>query len=83
MLAIGYYPEAVRAIGIGCTESVGRIGTIIAPILIGLAPSGGVHETTVMSLFALLAALATISLVVIRLYGDRQIGDPALTAGRG
>lgn len=77
-----YYPEAVRAIGIGWTKSVGRIGTIIAPILIGLALSGGVHETTVMSLFALPAALAAISLVVIRLYGNRDSADPALTARR-
>ena len=75
-----YYPEAVRAIGIGWTKSVGRIGTIIAPILIGIALSSGVRETTVMSLFALPAALATLSLVVIWLYGDRARADPILTA---
>lgn len=74
-----YYPEAVRAIGIGWTKSVGRIGTIIAPVLIGIALSSGVRETTVMSLFALPAALATLSLVIIRLYGHRGGADPALT----
>jgi MFS family permease len=77
-----YYPEAVRAIGIGWTKSVGRIGTIIAPILIGIALSSGVRETTVMSLFALPAALATLSLVVIRLCANRDGADPAMTGGR-
>lgn len=68
-----YYPDAVRAIGIGWTKSVGRIGTIIAPILIGFALTNGVRQTTVMSLFALPAGLATLSLVVIHLTARRRV----------
>ena len=58
-----YYPEALRAIGIGLTKSVGRIGTIIAPVLIGFGLNAGVAETTVMSLFAVPAAFATLAVI--------------------
>lgn len=60
-----YYPEALSAVGIGLTKSVSRIGTIIAPILIGLALDTGMAPTTVMSLFAIPAAIAVGALVMI------------------
>ena len=60
-----FYPEALRAVGIGWAKSVGRIGTVIAPVLIGVALNAGVAETTVMSLFALPALVAAGSLAVI------------------
>lgn len=61
----GFYPDALRATGIGWAKSVGRIGTVIAPILIGLALSAGMSSALVMSLFAIPAALAVIALVAI------------------
>ena len=60
-----FYPESLRAVGIGWAKSVGRIGTVIAPVLIGIALSAGIAETTVMSLFALPALVAAGSLAVI------------------
>jgi MFS family permease len=60
-----FYPDHLRAIGIGWAKSVGRVGTVIAPVLIGLGLSAGVAETTVMSLFALPAVVAVGSLVAI------------------
>lgn len=62
-----FYPEALRAVGIGWAKSVGRIGTVIAPVLIGIGLSAGIAETTVMSLFALPALVAAGSLGVIAL----------------
>ena len=53
-----FYPESLRAVGIGWAKSVGRIGTVIAPVLIGIGLSAGIAETTVMSLFALPALVA-------------------------
>ncbi|OJW66541.1 MAG: hypothetical protein BGO57_09570 [Sphingomonadales bacterium 63-6] len=53
-----YYPRHLQAFGIGLAKSVGRIGTLIAPILIGLGLAAGVAETTLISVFALPAALA-------------------------
>lgn len=56
-----YYEEDLRAVGIGLTKSVGRVGTIVAPVLIGYGLTWGMRETTVMSLFAVPAALAAVS----------------------
>ena len=66
MLA-SFYPESLRAVGIGWAKSVGRIGTVIAPVLIGISLSAGIAETTVMSLFALPALVAAGTLAVIAL----------------
>ena len=73
----GYYPAALRAIGIGWTKSVGRVGTLVAPVLIGFALSNGIPETTVMSLFAVPAALAVLALAVIAWATRRQAIDAA------
>jgi MFS family permease len=60
-----FYPAAIRAPGIGWAKSVGRLGTVLAPILIGAALTAGIRETTVMSLFAVPAILAALCLLVI------------------
>ena len=67
-----FYPEALRAIGIGWTKSVGRIGTLVAPVLIGFGLSVGISETSIMSLFALPAALSALSLLVIAASAARE-----------
>jgi cyanate permease len=67
----GFYPHAVRALGIGWAKSVGRIGTVVAPVLIGFGLSNGISETTVMSLFAVPALVATFALIVVGAAGRR------------
>ena len=61
----GFYPGALRATGIGWAKSVGRLGTVIAPILIGWALAAGVPGPSVMSLFAIPAIVAALTLVAI------------------
>ena len=61
----GFYPDTLRATGIGWAKSVGRLGTVIAPILIGFALTAGMSSTLVMSLFAIPAVLAGMTIVVI------------------
>jgi len=70
----GYYPAAMRALGIGWTKSVGRVGTMVAPILIGFALTQGIQGTTVMSLFALPAALAATAVLVVGLSRASRAG---------
>jgi MFS transporter, AAHS family, 4-hydroxybenzoate transporter len=65
------YPDYLRATGIGWAKSVGRIGTVIAPILIGYGLSAGATGSTIMSWFALPAALAVLSLIVVALATQR------------
>jgi MFS family permease len=78
-----FYPPATRALGIGVTKSVGRVGTVVAPILVGIALSSGMAEETVMSLFALPAALAGAALLVIaasnraRVSANRRVATEA------
>jgi AAHS family 4-hydroxybenzoate transporter-like MFS transporter len=60
-----YYPSALRATGIGWAKSIGRFGTLIAPVLIGAALTAGMAETTILSLFAIPALLAAMSLILI------------------
>ena len=69
-----YYPDALRAIGIGWAKSVGRIGTVIAPVLIGFGLSAGIAGTTVMSAFALPALVAALSLVALAVLTARRTG---------
>ena len=60
-----FYPDSLRAAGIGWAKSVGRVGTVIAPVLIGIGLTAGMRETLIMSLFAVPALAATLSLVTI------------------
>jgi MFS family permease len=60
-----YYPSALRATGIGWAKSIGRFGTLIAPVLIGAALTASMAETTILSLFAIPALLAAMSLILI------------------
>jgi len=75
-----FYPDDLRATGIGWAKSVGRLGTVIAPILIGLALSAGVSGTAVMSLFAVPAVLGALALVAISRTGKwrDQAADPRI-----
>lgn len=61
----GFYPEPLRATGIGWAKSIGRLGTVIAPILIGFALSAGMSSMLVMSMFAIPAVLAGMALLAI------------------
>ena len=77
-----FYPDDLRAVGIGWAKSVGRIGTLIAPVLIGAGLSAGIDETTIMSLFALPALLAVASLGVIAMAERRAAPIGARSARR-
>ena len=60
-----FYAEGLRATGIGWAKSIGRIGTVVAPVLIGSALTLGMAQTTIMSLFAMPAALSVLCLLLI------------------
>lgn len=68
-----FYDADIRATGIGWAKSIGRIGTLVAPVMIGTALTLGMAQTTIMSLFAVPAALAVLFLAVIALDGRRAI----------
>jgi MFS family permease len=61
----GYYPSSLRALGIGWAKSIGRLGTILPPIAIGYALAAGMEAQTIVSLFAIPAALIVGALLLI------------------
>jgi AAHS family 4-hydroxybenzoate transporter-like MFS transporter len=60
-----FYPDWLRAVGIGWTKTVSRAGTILAPVLIGIALTAGVQETLIMSWSLVPIILAIVALAVI------------------
>jgi MFS family permease len=71
-----YYPDWLCAIGIGWTKTVGRIGTIIAPIMIGYALDAGMAQTSIMSLSAMPILVAASTLVIIALVSRKHRDTP-------
>ncbi len=67
-----YYPRHLQALGIGLAKSVGRIGTFVAPILIGIGLAAGVAETWLMSIFSVPAALAASSIIGLAVTATRR-----------
>lgn len=61
----GYYPGSLRALGVGWAKSIGRLGTILPPIAIGYALAAGMEAETIVSLFAIPAALIVGALLLI------------------
>ena len=72
----GFYPPPLRAPGIGWAKSIGRAGTLLAPVLIGIALTAGIAETSIMSLFAVPAGLAIVSLLVVSVCMNRMQREP-------
>jgi hypothetical protein len=56
----------LRAVGVGWTKSVSRLGTVLPPIAIGFALAHGVTAETIVSLCAVPAFLTMMALLVIR-----------------
>lgn len=61
-----YYPVDLRAVGIGWTKSVSRLGTVLPPFAIGFFLSQGMTAQTVVSAFAVPAVLIVAALMLIR-----------------
>jgi len=61
-----FYPASVRAVGIGWAKSVGRLGTILPPVVIGYALARGIAAETIVSLFTVPALLIVVALAIIR-----------------
>ena len=66
----GYYPTALRAFGVGCAKSAGRLGTVLPPIAVGYGLSQGIKAETIVSLFAVPAVVVMVALLLIRRRSD-------------
>ncbi|WP_174683329.1 MFS transporter [Companilactobacillus nuruki] len=57
------YPLEIRGVGIGFTQSIGRIGATIGPYLIGLSLGLGINVTTIFSYFVVSLIIGILVLV--------------------
>jgi AAHS family benzoate transporter-like MFS transporter len=61
-----FYPKEVRATGVGITVGVGRIGAILAPILIGLLLATNLEPQKAFIAFAIPSILGSIMLLFVQ-----------------
>jgi len=72
VILASFYPPRLRSTGIGWAKSIGRVGTVAAPILIGFQLQAGIAETTVLASFAAPALLAAIALLAMKAFGHSE-----------
>lgn len=60
------YPVSILGTALGWGSSFGRLGSVIAPMLIGVLMSAGLSVSTMFSSFAVPAILAAVAVLLIR-----------------
>lgn len=64
-VAASYYPQQVRGVGSGASVAVGRIGSIVGPVLAGLLLGAGATATNVIYYMAPAAAVAALAVFAL------------------
>ena len=75
-----YYPGANRGTGSGASVAVGRIGSILGPLLAGVLMSGGTTATGVVRYMVPVAAVAAVSVFALSFRpaaGQPRLAKPA------
>jgi AAHS family 4-hydroxybenzoate transporter-like MFS transporter len=79
------YPTFMRATGAGWGLGVGRVGSIIGPVVAGVLIGAGVARPTLLFLTAIpffFCALALFALTIAKRNQDERSGTPAPTLGK-
>lgn len=75
-MTVDLYPQNVRGAGIGWTMSIGRIGSIVGPMLGGMLVTAGLPSQILFLLAAAVTATASMLLLIAtRLRAGRQVDD--------
>ena len=64
-MATAYYPMAIRGTGSGVAVAVGRVGSVLGPLVPGLLLQGGMSATDVIILMAPTTAVAGVAVYVL------------------
>ncbi|WP_264579786.1 MFS transporter [Sphingobium sp. B8D3A] len=78
VILASFYQPHLRSTGIGWAKSVGRIGTVAAPVLIGAQLEAGIAETTILASFAVPAIAAAIALTAMKVFKRRRVATEGL-----
>lgn len=64
-VAPGYYPAAIRGTGSGASVAVGRVGSIVGPLLAGELLAGGTSASGVVAYLVPVAAVAGLAVLAL------------------
>jgi AAHS family 4-hydroxybenzoate transporter-like MFS transporter len=78
VLAASYYPTAIRSTGVGWALGIGRIGSIVGPVLGGIVLSLGWNTA---ELFLATAAPALVASMAVFVLGLRSTATERAHAG--
>lgn len=67
-VAPGYYPTVMRGTGSGASVAVGRVGSIIGPLIVGFMLAGGSSASDVLQYMAPVAAVAAFAVFVLSFF---------------
>lgn len=80
-LAPANYPTSVRGTGVGSAVAVGRLGSALGPVLVGMLKAGGVSSTQVMSMLVPVIVVAGVgALALAFLMGAARLRTAAAAA---
>jgi AAHS family 3-hydroxyphenylpropionic acid transporter len=71
-VAAAYYPSAMRGTGSGASVAVGRIGSVVGPMLAGMLLAQGLSATQVILVMVPAAAIAGVSVFVLSFYPQAE-----------
>ena len=78
-----FYPKQIRSAGVGVTVRIGRIGSILAPIFIGLLLATNIAPQSSFMAFAIPSILGAIGLLFVQeKHGSYDQLDNSLNGGK-
>jgi AAHS family 4-hydroxybenzoate transporter-like MFS transporter len=81
-LVASFYPTAIRSTGIGWALGIGRIGSIVGPVLGGVMLSAGWHPRQIFLAGVIPALCAAVAITITgRLRGGESVYRPELDPG--
>ena len=66
------YPTAIRALGSGWAAGFGRIGGMLAPMLVGILLASGAHMNSIFAMFASVFAIVSVIVVSLGIESKRK-----------
>ncbi len=81
LLAVSLYPSSIRSLGLGAALSVGRIGGILGPLLMGAAISIGWSNEILFALAAFPALIGLLAMLALSRHTHGELGSARQQGG--
>ena len=82
-LAASIYPTSIRSTGVGWALGIGRIGSIIGPVVGGIILSLKWSKTGIYMIGAIPAVFAAIAVLLLTIHSRKEIPENGTTGGTG